>query len=308
MAGEWNTQKYDYLLQMKTEELEELLRADMASPENSDPDLLLHIMEVIAEREKDTINDKARTEKAWQDFQKIYNTPEGTGQTLYPAENTQTDNTPASLMGNYTASRRRIRHSFRRAVAIAAVVAAILVFMVPTALGYESFTQMIGQWTKEIFQFQSGAGSPQDSDNTDGPGQEEGKSREYASLQEALANYGISAASVPSTVPEGFELQSVKVSEHLDSGEREFFAYYLKDEITLAVAIIQYTGQQTFKYEKGDMPVEEYVSNGITYYLFINANQTTAAWYSDCLEGSIYGNVSLEDMKIIIDTIDVERS
>lgn len=304
MAGEWNTQKYDYLSQMKTEELEELLRADMASPENSDPDLLLHIMEVIAEREKDTINDTARTEKAWQDFQKIYNTPEGTGQTLYPAKNTQTDNAPASSTGNYTAPRRRIRHSFRRAVAIAAVVAAILVFMVPTALGYESFTQMIGQWSKEIFQFQSGAGSPQDSDNTDGPGQEEGKSREYASLQEALANYGISAASVPSTVPEGFELQSVKVSEHLHANIREFLAYYTKGDSSLVIAITQYSDQYTFKYEKSDTFVDQYIANGVTYYFFANDGQQGVAWYTGHLEGSIYGDTSTEDLKLMIDTIE----
>ena len=305
MAGERNTQKYDYLSQMKTEDLEELLRADMASTENSDPDLFLRIMEVIEEREKDTINDKAAAEAAWRDFQDIYNTPDGTGRTLYPAENIQADNAPASTAGTHIhiAPRRRILHSFRRAVVIAAVVAAILVFMVPTALGYESFYEMIGQWSKEVFQFQGGADSPQVPDGADGSKQKEGHSGEYASLQEALADYGISATFVPSTVPEGFELQSVEVTEYQDSGDREFFAFYVKEDTVMAVSLIQHSRNYTFKYEKSDHIVEKYISNEVTYYLMENAQQTTAAWHANDIEGSIYGNISIEDLKMMIDTI-----
>lgn len=301
MAGERNTQKYDYLSQMKTGDLEELLRADMASPENSDPELLLHIMEVIEEREKDTINDKAVTERAWREFQKLYNTPEGIGRTLYPSEKTRAD--IANATSTHIATRRRIHHSFRRAVLIAAVVAAILVFMVPTALGYESFSQMIGQWTKEVFQFHGGEDSPQVSDSTDEPEQEENRSGEYESLQEALADYDIPATSVPSTVPDGFELQSIKVSEYLNVGELELLAYYLKEDSALFIAITQYSGQHTFKYEKSDSTVENCTINGVVYYLLENVDQATAVWNTGPLEGSIYGDISTEDIKMMINSI-----
>lgn len=297
MFGGSDIRKRDYLSRLSTEELEELLRADMAA-DNSDPDLLLHVMEVIAEREKETIDDPANTDRAWREFQELYNTPEGIGRALYPTAIPALNRSAAQ--DAEAAPRRHIRHSFRRIAVIAAIVVIVLGFMVPTAFGYGNFYQMIGQWTKEIFQFHDSSDNLQPQDVLDTEQPKSSQSGEYQSLQEALADYGIPATAVPSKVPDGFELQLLEVFEYQNSGEREFFAYYTNETAVLNVAITQHTDTCAFKYEKGDIPVEKYVSNGIEYYIFANEDQTTVAWYTDYLEGAIYGDVSAEDLKMMI--------
>lgn len=55
---------------MATEELEELLRLDSEAPEGqeSDTELLLYVMEVLADREKENTTGKTALE-AWESFQ-----------------------------------------------------------------------------------------------------------------------------------------------------------------------------------------------------------------------------------------------
>jgi hypothetical protein len=86
MDGFDTNSQFAYLDHLSTEELEDILRADMEVSEG-DTDLALYIMEVIAKREDATSEEsKNRTLKALQEFHAVYNTPEGAGQTLYPPE------------------------------------------------------------------------------------------------------------------------------------------------------------------------------------------------------------------------------
>lgn len=67
---------------MSTEELEEILRRDalLADGGGYDVDTILHIMEIITEREKDQIPEKyADVDAAWASFNKHYRPLVGSG-------------------------------------------------------------------------------------------------------------------------------------------------------------------------------------------------------------------------------------
>lgn len=53
MAKSSGSEKYAYLNRLSTEQLEELLRADIESPESGDVDVIFHILEVIEKREEE---------------------------------------------------------------------------------------------------------------------------------------------------------------------------------------------------------------------------------------------------------------
>ena len=91
---------------------------------------------------------------------------------------------------NLSVTPRSNRHRLRRILATVAAAAVIVVLLIPSALGYESFYQMIGVWTDSIFQFQGS----DDSTNV----------KSCKNVQQALSDNSIPSWIAPSEVPEGF--------------------------------------------------------------------------------------------------------
>ena len=76
---------YAHLDRLSTEALEELLCADIKSPDDDDDEVVLHILEVIEQREKAIPTGRlSDVDKALEEFQTYYNIPEMNGVTLYP--------------------------------------------------------------------------------------------------------------------------------------------------------------------------------------------------------------------------------
>lgn len=79
--------KYAYLDQLSTPELQELLRADIDSQENGDDEAIFYILEVMEKREREHPSDASSDlDRCWNDFQTLYHTAEGAGRSLYPTE------------------------------------------------------------------------------------------------------------------------------------------------------------------------------------------------------------------------------
>lgn len=91
------------LRSMSRSELEALLQA-----EETDAETILRILKLL--RAKNPV-DPADTERAWLEFQQLYNTPEGRGRSLYPSA---------------PAAPRRKRPSLRIVAAVAACLAVLL--------------------------------------------------------------------------------------------------------------------------------------------------------------------------------------
>lgn len=127
----------------------------------------------------------------------------------------------------------------------------------------------------------------------------------YASLAEALEAHGMDPAMAPAWIPEGYVLDEATVTA-LHS-ETDFFAAYQKGEDCLMVSIGRMEkdleSQGVAVYEKDSEPVEEYVHNGITYYLMSNNGYRTAAWKTEGLEGFLGGPLTLDELKQIVDSI-----
>lgn len=75
----------DFLSRLSTEQLEEILRADLASPDHDDDAAILRVLSLIEERERAAPTGRLPdTELAWETFLTHYAIPEGEGQSLYP--------------------------------------------------------------------------------------------------------------------------------------------------------------------------------------------------------------------------------
>ena len=127
--------KYD---SMETEELEQILRLDAEAPEGteSDTELLLYVMEVLASRRNNTNITGNTAQQAWESFQQNY-MPHG----IHDSKS-QTNNRVASAPW------------VRRLIAAAAVIVLVIVIPVSAkAFSLEKLWDVIATWAKETFSF-----------------------------------------------------------------------------------------------------------------------------------------------------------
>jgi len=83
--------KYAYIDQLGTDELENLLRTDTGQSDGSDIELILHVTEILLEREERGAGKPIiDVESAWKDFQQYFNTPDAAGRSLYPIDEDET--------------------------------------------------------------------------------------------------------------------------------------------------------------------------------------------------------------------------
>lgn len=288
MGNVEKNKRYAHLDQLSTQKLEDILRADLELQESGNSDMVLYIMEVIEKRENGkSLENRADAERALKEFHELYNTSDDiVGQSLYPA-NTVGD-TPLQHSEMPTPQTKN-RHFLRRLFISAAAAAIITIFLVPSALGYETFYEMVGSWTDSTFQFVK----KDNADNID------------VVWQEELNTYGILASVLPTKIPQDFVLQEWDIVEQEVSGDIEFVSFYLRDKTSLMISATRYNQSKSAAIEKDTTEVEEYRVGGITYYLFENLSQRVATWHVDNIECIISGDISIDEIKMMIDSIEV---
>ena len=197
---------------------------------------------------------------------------------------------------------RRIR---QRRFAKTALVAAVLIsclfcgMIAAQAMGVDVFGA-VARWTESIFSYNSeidgAANTPSESPEL--REDEEDIPEEYRDIYPLLEERG--QARYVLDVPDGFELTDAWMSEAEE--EIAFDVMYMNDSNYLSFSIRQNWYDPTSMYEKSDSPVEEYVLDGITHYIFINTDSVVAVWTLDDLEYFISMNSSSIDMKEIINS------
>ena len=270
-----NFSKYD---EMSTEELEEILRLDAETTEGqeSDTDELLYIMEVLTERRKNNGHAGNTAQEAYELFKQHY-MPE-------------TDNTNTIPEAETTTRKRNL--PWMRGLVAAAAVIAILVFSSVTAKAFGvDVWKAIVQWTQEAFHFGEVGESP-----------DEGIELPYASLQEALEHNNISASLAPTWIPDGYELADISVERN--PLKIQYRAIYTSGEQILRITVQDFLEEKPVYIEQSEGLVEEYEINGITYYLFSDINVSKAAWINGSYGCDIMGNVTIEELKLMIDSIE----
>lgn len=282
---EWNKkQDYSRYDQMSTAELEQLLRLDFQASEDGEDDLdaILYISDLLAKR-----NGSFDSDTAWKQFQTQYR-PYADGRSLYDFEGEEVSSVRPAVRPRSAGPLRRL------AILVAALIACLLGGMVAAqAAGVDVFGA-IARWTDETFRFVS-AGS----DDTIGSGTDQGDIGQLQSVLQVLGMDGM----FPTWHPDGFtpgELEvtdlNISVSAHMD-----FFG----GDRTYAVAIQHFTQptDNTGTFEKDDTPVEEYDHNGQTFYILSNLDSLTATTFDGEFMTMIYGTLTREEIKAIIDSI-----
>lgn len=257
---------------MTTEELEEILRLDAEMPEGqeSDTDKILYIMEVLAERKRNTSHTGNTALKAYESFKQHY-MPE-TEDNIIPVK-----------------TRRGMPRWVRSLTATAAVLAILLAGSITAkAFGFNIWKAVI-QWTQETFHF--GEWGNTDSYNN----------LPYTSLQEALEKGNVPADLVPTWIPDGYVLSEIKVDR--TPVKKIYKAKYTKEEQTLRITVQDCLDESPVYIEQSKELIEEYNYSGITYYLLENNESRQAVWVVDSYECYISGRITIDELKQMISSI-----
>ena len=133
------------LEQLSTDELKELIRADADSTSSGNEDYILMVLEVIAEREKGQPDvHPVDVDRAWERFQRHWNTPDGDGKALFPAEGAERG---ASRL--LEPDRTTGRTIWKRLVPIAAIIAALLAGMLTAQAVGNDIRGIIARWAND---------------------------------------------------------------------------------------------------------------------------------------------------------------
>lgn len=267
--------KYD---SMSIGELEEILRADAQGPERDDSDVdeILYVMEVLAKkRRQNDIAGKTALE-AFQEFQHHY--------LPMVEEEKNIESVP---------KRKATVIPFRRFAAIAASL--VLVFTLTTsanAFGWKDIWNAVAKWAEETFCFSTGVevSEPKVEDML-----------VYSSLQEALLDNEEDSSIVPTWIPDGYILADIRIER--TPMQETFLAIYSNGDNMLKISVQQYLANCPEQIESDDTLVEIYPKIGTEYYLFKNYAQHQAVWISGEYECYISGEIDIDCLKQMIDSI-----
>ena len=263
---------------METQELEEILRQDAASTDAQESDIekILYIAGVLANREnKNNTGNEAQI--AWESFEKDY--------------------LPMEEDIEYTVPKRVATRSWvRRLTAIAAVFVLLigLSATVAGAFGWEKVWTAVAKWAKETFSFVSDC-------NAQLTEPEDRSVQKYASLQDALDATGHRNVLVPTWIPDGYVLDDITIDEN--PIQRIYIAIYNNGEKRIWITVRSYLNADPAKIEIDEDIVETYKVSDMEYYIFENSQQLRAAWNKDSYECMISGDLTLDELKTMINSI-----
>lgn len=125
-------------------------------------------------------------------------------------------------------------------------------------------------------------------------------------IVDAVKAYGINEKLFPTWVPEGFSLDYVQVTQDYFYDQTDFMANYLHKDGTREFAVSSRTlveGQDGSIIEKDDRPVEIYTVNNVDWYIMHNLSRINAVAMIGSREVGFWGDVSVDEMKQIIDSV-----
>lgn len=291
MPTDGKTQTHGFLDQLSTEQLLDLIRTDFDSGEEGDDELINRILEVIERREKEQPTGLlSGAGQAWEDFQTYYNIPDSEDCPPYPMRR---PDLPAAE--KKPVKRRGHGILLKRLISVAAALAVSLFSMVAAqAFGFDVFGAL-AQWTESTFHFVS--------DTRETAGSPESETIRQT-IQAVFDDYGVTVPA-PAWYPKGTEFaKDIEAKEA--SGATVITCGFTQSDQTFFIEIQQYykndnVPAQTF--EKDVSKIEEYYSNGRLFFLMSNLSGSSAVFSDAKTLVTIEGNLSLDTMKQIIDSI-----
>lgn len=276
ISGAQSTEGLDTMSPVElADALEKVL--DSMSTENYNPDLIDAYLDAL--ERKAPIPEEPDVEEAFEEFK-------GRLQDL-PFENA-----PSASQTRSVPVRAARRRSFKRAAvtAIAAIIVLFSLMVGAQAAGLDVFGRL-ARWTDELFYFSS-----DESANS---------SEYYASFQGVLGEQAIPTDIVPTWYPEGFLPTEPKVwSDNL--GQAVQLTFINSGGRNFAIDIERHKEEKILTaspYEKDSNDIEIYSNDCMTFYIMSNINTVTAAWSNGNLTETIRGDLSVIEIKKMIDSI-----
>ena len=270
-----------------TAELEELLALEATDLDAAEPnaDFISTILEVISERESTQEQDSEMTEKAWEEFQEYYS--------LRKQEETVPDKNEEVPHDH----RRKTEHRQRspkltRVLRIGVVAAVLVVLLGGTALGW-NFFRAVADWTEETFYFLTGQERQVHSEE------------DVYRKQRLHVEKRTDIPAVPNWFPEGATASGMP-KETIRTDRAIVLGTYIAGERVFTVQIIVHNAPPEaydVTYQKDATIEETYSVGGINHYIVGNNNTISAMWVNGCVEGHIQGELTLEEMRQMIDSI-----
>lgn len=282
---------YSKLDALSTEALKELLYQDSLREEGSDPETILHIMEVVAEREaQDPARGYTPVEDAWKSFNENYFSEDCDGTSLFvdSEDGAVEDEKPNIRVVAQKPKNRRLR-SFLRVAGIAAVLLVVLLAgsLTAYAMGFDVWGTM-AQWTEDVFSLMVLKEEPIYAKDED--------------PRDVLKEYGITVDILPNWLPDGYQFENIEVSD--TPSRKVFYILYSKNsncEIWMTLVLLSEASART--YEKSGQDVTIYIKNDIKHYIMQNIYQTNIVWNVGNCECSIIGELSIEEAQTLINSI-----
>lgn len=294
LKGELN-----FLERLSMEELEALLKF---SGDPDDVELLFDtvVEEVVAREKENPTGRLPDVDSAWDELQMMYhNMPDAETIPLSslekPVSLSSVEADPAPLAEPAADKPRRV--SFQKVMRTAAVMAAAIVLCLALMVGAQAAgTDVFGalaRWTDETFHFEAWSAEPTYCEAL------------HDSIQEVLDAQGVFGAFSPAWFPEGYEIVQVKTSEDMLGISIQIL---LLNNVghSFSICIDQYNDSgyidpQVFEMEADS--VEEYKSNGKTFYIFSNAESSVMVWSDGISLYRIWGELTTAEIKSIVDSV-----
>ena len=191
--------------------------------------------------------------------------------------------------------RTRPRFRMRRGLVVAAILIVMFGSMLTAqAAGLDVFGA-IGRWTEENFQFVLPTTNQSDTVGINDD------------FQKASEKFGLPSSFVPTWCPEGFT-SAEPLEEHIKNHSDSISCQYTNttENKFYLVTISQYYSADVLNatvFEKDDSSVITYQSNGKNFYIFSTLENLTATWADENYCITITGEITLDQIKNIIDSI-----
>jgi len=183
-------------------------------------------------------------------------------------------------------------------VAAAAALLVLLTAVVPKAVGANSLWDAILQLTDSVMQFFAPGVEPRIAEiehtfHTDNPGLQQ--------LYDKVTELGITELIVPTWLPEGFELNELKVTTFEGDTKTSCSFYSGSKSIIITYRVSDDISSTQYEREMGH--IETYENGGTVHAITQNDELLTAVWAKNGLECMITTNISYRLFERIIDSI-----
>ena len=279
-----HTENYNNLMDwenMSTQMLNDLLSQDFAADQDNvlNPEIIVDILDELERRENNALS-KEEIQAAWTECKTQFITED--------SHYTETPDAHLTSISNSKSKNRKSPAKRKLRWALAAAIAVCLLIM--PAMGRSGTSSMV-HWTEGSFYFGEYNGIDEDQSII-----------MYTELENIVADV-TNLPVLPSWYPDGTAIIQVEESSAIGREDICVVFDHQGDFITLELTVYEDIPKQDSEGKKTQSIPEKYYAFGIPHYITENSDANMAVWSNRNIECCIQGDVTVTDLKKMIDSI-----